>query len=107
VVAHDRQAAVAEERRRGAVDQREVAEAPAGDGAVERARRPVCRSDVEGEVRRGEDVGPGGDPARARNPGETPALGTAVGRAVPFLQFGCQSLPLPPAVRSQEVRLGC
>jgi hypothetical protein len=107
VVAHHRQAAVTEERRRGAVDEREVAEAPAGDGAVERARRPIRRADVEGEVRRREDVGPGCDPAGTRNPGETPALGTAVGRAVPFLLFGCQSLPLPPAVRSQEVRLGC
>jgi hypothetical protein len=107
VIAHHRQAAVAEERRRGAVDEREVAEAPAGDGAVKRARGPVRRADVEGEVRRGEDVGPGGDAAGARNPGEAPALSAAVGRAVPFLLFGCQSLPLPPAGRSQEVRLGC
>jgi hypothetical protein len=107
VVAHDRQAAVAEERRSGTVDERQVAEAPAGDGAVERARGAARRADVEGEVRRREDVGPGGDPAGAENPGEAPALGAAVGRAVPFLLFSWQSLPLPPAVRSQEVRLGC
>jgi hypothetical protein len=103
VVAHDGGAAVADEGGRRAVDEGDVAEAPACDAALERARGPVRRADVEGEVGRGQDVGPRGQAAGAGQPAEPPALGAAVRRALRTLVVGVRQLP-SLCVRSQEVR---
>ena len=73
-LAHQRLAPVAEEGRGRAVHQRQLAEAPPRDLAVERARRAIGGAHVEGQVGGGEDLAPGPEPARAGNAAKPPAL---------------------------------
>ena len=67
-------AAVAEERRGGAVDQRQVADRPPRDRAAEVGRRAVGGVHVEREVRRGQDLRPRVEPALEVASRDSPAL---------------------------------